>query len=192
LQVIGAANIDAIVARIKNKVPNVTACIGFQNVTDSTDAQGRPPHSIEIMVTNGSALDIAAELWKCIAGGIALYGNTSQVIQDSQGNNQTVYFTRPVSTAMAVEVTVTRYSEESLPSNYSDLITAAVKTYAASFAIGQDMLIDRWLGPVYAACTGLDKITIRQAIGGGGWQTDDIAVDYNKYPGTVTVTVVGP
>lgn len=192
LQVVGAANIDAIVARVLNNVANVTSCKGFENPDDVADAQGRPPHSIEIMVAGGTDADIGAMLWSCKAGGIAFAGSSSVVVVDSQGNNQTVLFTRPTSVPMAVEVTITRYSEEALPADYENIIEAAVEAYAASFAIGQDMLIDRWLGPVYAACTGVDKITIRQAINGGGWQTDDIAVDYNKYPGTVTVTVVGP
>jgi len=192
LQVIGAANIGAIVSRVRNNVPGIGTCRGFENDDDVADAVGRPPHSIEIMVTNGTDADIAAMLWKCKAGGISFYGSSSAIVQDSQGNNQTVRFTRASSIAMAVEVTITRYSEELLPSNYEALIMAAVQGYAASFAIGQDMLIDRWLGPVYAACSGLDKITIRQAINGGGWQTDDIAVPYNQYPGVVTVTIVGP
>ena len=192
LQVVGAASIDAIVARVLNNVANVTSCKGFENPDDVADAQGRPPHSIEIMVAGGTDADIGAMLWSCKAGGIALTGSSSVVVVDSQGNNQTVLFTSPTSVPMAVEVTITRYSEEALPADYENIIEAAVEAYAASFAIGQDMLIDRWLGPVYAACTGVDKITIRQAINGGDWQTDDIAVDYNKYPGTVTVTVVGP
>jgi uncharacterized phage protein gp47/JayE len=192
LRVVGAGAVDAIVARVRNNVANVTGCRGFENDDDVADAVGRPPHSIEIMVTNGTDADIAAMLWSCKAGGISFYGNTSAVVVDSQGNNQTVLFTRPAPVPMAVEVTITRYSEEQLPADYENIIIAAVKAYAAAFNIGQDMLIDRWLGPVYAACSGVDKITIRQAINGGGWQTDDIAVDYNKYPGTVTVTVVGP
>jgi hypothetical protein len=116
------------------------------------------------------------------------------VVQDSQGNNQTIKFTRPTPVAIAVEVTITRYSEETLPTNYEDLITAAIQEYAATFKTGQDLLIDRWLGPVYAACSGVDKITIRQSKASGGMQTDDIAMAYNEYPepGAVTVTVVGP
>jgi uncharacterized phage protein gp47/JayE len=192
LKVIGAASVDSIAAHILNNVPNVTNCRGFENKNDAADAQGRPGHSMEFMVTNGADQDIANMLWAWTSGGIKLTGNTSSVVVDSQGNNQTVYFTRPDPVDMAVEVTITRYTEEELPANYEALIKAAVAAYAASFLIGKDMLIDRWLGPVYAACSGLDKITIKQAIDGGGWQTDDIAVPYNQYPGTVTVTVVGP
>jgi uncharacterized phage protein gp47/JayE len=194
LQVIGASALDAIVARIKNNVPNVTLCRGFENPTDTTDSDGRPPHSIEIMVVGGTGGDIGNALWACKAGGIALTGTASVVVQDSQGNNQTIKFTRPTPVAIAVEVTITRYSEETLPTNYEDLITAAIQEYAATFKTGQDLLIDRWLGPVYAACSGVDKITIRQSKASGGMQTDDIAMAYNEYPepGAVTVTVVGP
>jgi uncharacterized phage protein gp47/JayE len=192
LQVIGASALDAIVSRVLNEVPNVTYCSGFENPGDTVDADGRPAHSIEILVTGGLDQDIAEKIWSCKSGGIATVGTYDAVVADSQGNNHTVKFTRPTAIDVAVEVTITRYTEESLPTNYEDLIIAAVAAYAATFKIGQDLLIDRWLVPVYGSTSGVDKVTIRQKKGAGAWETDDVAMAYNEYPGTVTVTVVGP
>jgi uncharacterized phage protein gp47/JayE len=190
LQVIGASALDAVVSRVLNEVDSVTACIGFQNDTDVVDDDGRPPHSMEILVTGGLPQDIGNKLWACGSGGIPFVGTESVTVVDSQGRNQTMKFTRPDEVAVEVEVTITRYAGESLPTDYQDLIEAAVIAYAATFKIGQDLLIDRWKGPIYAACSGIDKITIRQKKAAGGWATDDIAMAYNEKPGTVTVPPV--
>ena len=50
-----------------------------------TDAEGRPPHSFECVIDGGTDADIAQVIWDNMANGIQPYGNTSEVIQDSQG-----------------------------------------------------------------------------------------------------------
>ena len=57
----------------------------WENGGDTVDADGRPPHSVEAMVTGGDNAAIAAVLWAAKARGIATYGSTSVAVADAQG-----------------------------------------------------------------------------------------------------------
>ena len=179
LQVIGASAIDAIVARVLNEVPNVTACMGFTNRTMIVDADGRPPKSNEILVVGGLAADIGAKLWECTAGGIELYGTESVNITDSQGNTQVVNYTVASEIPVLVEVTIEQYNARRIPTNYEQLIKDAVAAYGNAYAIGQDLIISRWVVPCYGI-DGVDEVTIRHQKAGYGYTTDDIVLAYNE------------
>lgn len=89
---------DASTASIRSnvlQVSGVTACTVFENDTDVTDVDGLPPHSVEVMVQGGTDAGVAAEVFASKAAGIATYGTDSEVVVDDQGNNHTVYFSRP-------------------------------------------------------------------------------------------------
>ena len=95
LQVTGAGTLPSIVARLQDDVSGVTTVKGYENRTDVIDVSGRPPHSIEMVVEGGDDQDIIDTLWLVKGGGIQTFGNTSGVAVDSNGNNQTLYFSRP-------------------------------------------------------------------------------------------------
>jgi hypothetical protein len=72
-----------------------TSCTVFFNDTDVTDANGVPPHSVEILVLGGTTGDIAQAIWDSVGAGTRTYGTTSANAVDSEGTTQVVYFTRP-------------------------------------------------------------------------------------------------
>ena len=185
LQVIGASVLEAIAARIQDEVNDVTDVIPFENDGDTTDASGRPPHSMEFLVEGGIDQDIAEKLWECKSGGIQLYGNTSATITDSTGREQTVYFSRSTARYVHVEVTVdSYYDEEALPAtgaNLQAVIAAAVVAWGQeNLTHGKDLIIQRWYGPV-VSISGIGQVTIRHGItttpgGIPGWSTSNIAI----------------
>jgi uncharacterized phage protein gp47/JayE len=179
LQVIGASAIDAIVARVRDEVPNVTDCLGFTNRTLAYDSDGRPPKSNEILVVGGIPADIGAKLWACTAGGIELYGTDSVNVTDSQGNVQVVKYTVPNLVTVRVEITIVSYNSRRLPSNYELLLKDAVSAYGNAFAIGQSLITTKWFLPIYGI-EGINEVTIRHQWGVGGFTTDDIVVPYNN------------
>jgi uncharacterized phage protein gp47/JayE len=180
LQVVGASALDAIVAKLRNDVANVSNVIGFENDTDVVDSDGRDPHSMEFVVSGGLPQDIANILWATKSGGIALEGAESVTVVDSTGKIHTMHYTIPSEVQVLVEVTITEYTEELLPTNYVDLIKAAVAAYGNAFPIGRNLLIGRWVVPVYGI-TGVDTVTVRQKkTSGGSWETTDVAMDYNE------------
>ena len=52
--------IDSICSQLINNVPNVESATGYENDTDDTDKEGRPPHSVEIIVDGGDETSIAS------------------------------------------------------------------------------------------------------------------------------------
>lgn len=159
-----------------------------------------PPHSYEVVVVGGSDEDVAQEIWRTKPAGIALYGNSSEVIVDSNGNNRTIYFTRATAVNIAVRVTYTRYDEESFPPTGNDLIRTATINYINDLDIGEDVIPGRLFGPIYNSTTGIEGLTVEiqtlanqgDAPNPGNWQTTSIAIDPNEFANTATsdVTVI--
>ncbi len=184
LQVIGASALDAIVARIADEVADVTSVVGFENVSDVTDAYGRPPHSIEIVVAGGLDEAIADKIWECKSGGIKTYGNTSVTIADSTGRTHSVSFSRSTAQYVHVEVTVVSYySEEDLPATGANLqatIRAAILAFGQTLPLGKDLILQRWHGSVISIA-GIGSISIRHAVtdtagGSPSWSTSNVAI----------------
>lgn len=91
----------------------------YMNVTDATDVDGLPPHSVEAVVYDGTpsgtavtADEIAQVLWDTVGAGIATYGTSSGTATDSVDVEQVLRFTRPtpreVWIASAVNVATSR------------------------------------------------------------------------------------
>jgi uncharacterized phage protein gp47/JayE len=87
----------------------------LENVTDTVDSNGLPPHSFEAIVYDGTdtgtVLDdatIAALVWRDKPAGIATHGDTTETTPDANGDLQTVRFSRPTVLRLYVEVDVTK------------------------------------------------------------------------------------
>lgn len=114
----------------------------FNNDTDYTDANGVPPHSIEILVQDGTTADIAQAIWDSVGGGTRTYGSRSDVVLDSAGNSQVVNWTRPTEVPIWLYMTG-RYDASQWPANsqilVAETIKSAVLTYTADFPIARDV-----------------------------------------------------
>lgn len=96
LQGLGKATIEAIRAALL-KLDGVVACTVFENVTDVTNSDGMPPHSVECLVEGGNAATIAQTIFQTVAAGIATTGNQSpQTVTDSQGITHSILYSQPV------------------------------------------------------------------------------------------------
>jgi len=94
LRATGNAALDAILSDVAN-VSGVDRVICFKNDDDATDVDGVPPHSVEVLVRGGTDADVAAALLGTVAAGIRTYGTTTVSVIDSEGDTQTIMFTRP-------------------------------------------------------------------------------------------------
>lgn len=186
LAIIGAGTVESIRSRIINTLTDVTECAVFENTADITDpVSNRPPHSLEIVVLGGDDQEIADLIWQIKPGGIQLYNNPSggvtKTVVDSNGDNQTIYFTRPTTMYAHVKVDINTYStEETFPLDGVDQIKAAILEYSSNLSMGKDMLIQRWYSPVYSVA-GLADVTISHAITPApgdtpSWQTTNIEI----------------
>lgn len=162
LQIIGAATLPAMIARMLNEVDEVVTVAGYTNRENITVA-GRPPHSVEMVVQGGDDQDILDKLWEIIGGGIDTYGNTSGTIVDSNGDVQTLYFSRPVPKYAWMIATLTLYSEETFPTDGATQVKNQILEYGESLGIGKDIIPDRFKGPIYEV-PGILGITLQVAI----------------------------
>lgn len=163
LQGIGYATDEAMRARLLQEVEGVTFALVISNRTDVTDGDGRPPHSFESVVVGGDDEDIANTIWTYQANGIPSYGSTTVVVKDSTGRDQTIKFSRPSDIYIWFDLEVTEYTEEDLPTNYQELIKAAMVDFAASTqTVGVDLLYQRYAIPIYTV-PGIAEVTIEVA-----------------------------
>lgn len=113
LRASGSATVDAMradVLAIEIDAANpVIECTVFENDTDSTDANGLPPHSLEVLVFDGLSAavpdnTIAQTIWDCKPGGIKLVGSSTGSAVDSQKRERIIPFTRPTQLPIKIKM----------------------------------------------------------------------------------------
>ena len=97
--------VDALWAAITD-LPGVIEARVLENAGNSADENGLPAHSIHVVALGGSDQDIAETIWARKTGGTTLLGQTSITVQDAQGGQQTVKFSRPTDVRVKARVTV--------------------------------------------------------------------------------------
>lgn len=90
----GKASVESIRAALL-EVEGVTNATVFENVTDTTDGDGVPPHSIEALVQGGTDSAVRASIFSEIAAGIGTHGSVTGTVVDSVGTVHEIDFTRP-------------------------------------------------------------------------------------------------
>jgi uncharacterized phage protein gp47/JayE len=156
---LGAGTVEAIKSRIQDEVDGVTRAIVIENRTDDV-VDGQPAHSIHVIVQGGADQDIADKIWEVKPAGIATYGSETETVEDSEGNSQTIYFSRPTSKYGWVKVVYTLTPEETFPAGGIAAIKQSLLDFGNTFEIGQDMYLQRWYGPVFDATTGIASAVI--------------------------------
>jgi hypothetical protein len=152
--------LESIKARLYNNVQGVVSVACFENDTDFTDADGRLPHSIEVVVDGGDSGEIARQIMETKVNGINTNGTEVAEVVDNDGNFHTIRFNRPEILYVWLQVTVNRDERQTLPGNYADLIRVSVMAEAAGLEVGNSVLIQRFISSVYRAVTGIDFVTI--------------------------------
>jgi len=161
LSVTGAATVEAIRARLRQQVDDVTAVTIIENRDDVVDGDGRPPHSFEAIVQGGIEQDIADLIWEVKPAGIETFGNVTETVEDSQGTNQTIQFSRPVPVYVWVNVTLTANGIGDFPSASAESLTQeAVVSKGSELTVGDKVVYQSLFGPIYRAVDGLEMVTI--------------------------------
>lgn len=106
----------------------------YENDTNTTDANGLPPHSIAPIVDGGSDTDIALGIYLKKNPGVMLYQAADPVSIDVTSPTypdmvKTIRFSRPYYVDMTVNITIK--NDGTLPSNTPDLIREAFLEFAA-------------------------------------------------------------
>ena len=162
LSIPGAGTVEAIRSKLLD-IAAVTACIVLENTSDAVDGNGLQPHSIEAVVENGEDEDIAEVLWANKGGGIYLNGAETVTVTDSQGFDHVVRFNRPTAILMWVRVSYTKYSEEDFPANGETTIAATVLSTGNALSLDNDVLPQRFHGPIFTAVAGIRTLLVEVA-----------------------------
>lgn len=155
----------------------VTSAYVYENDQDTTDADGRPPHSIEAVVDGGETDEIGLTIWQKKAAGIDTYGSQSVSVNDSQGFPHTINFNRPLVVNVWLNISVTEYPEEALPPNAQTMITEAVLNYGNSLTVGNDVILQRFMGAIYSSVPGIGYITVTASTDGVTYSSSNIQID---------------
>lgn len=182
LYIRAAAMTDAISAGVKNNVTGVMACRTYENVTDATDSDGRPPHSIEVVVDGGDDKAIAQEIWRLKAGGISTYGTTSAQATDADGIEHEVRFNRPELVKVWFKVKISKNPDEVLPPSAVSYVMQALLARGQEQAIGEDVILQRYFAAVFKSTTGIGFIDLTAATGetAGTYSTDNISINLRQ------------
>lgn len=134
----GNAAIESVRAQLL-KVDDVKQVTVFENITNVTDADGLPPHSIECLVQGGADAAILKAVFLAAAGGIEAHGTTSGTVTDSQGIAHTVKFTRPSEINIWIIANLVINSNE-YPLDGADQIKTKLTTYGSAQKTGKNVV----------------------------------------------------
>jgi uncharacterized phage protein gp47/JayE len=138
LQIAGAATIEAILSELRAR-ELVEAVIVFQNNTSIIDPDGRPPHSLDIVVLGDDEDDLAEAIFLVVGGGIETIGDITKIVNDSQGFGQTVRFSRPNEIGIWLEADITKGAL--YPVDGDDQVEQAFLDFGSTLTVGQDIII---------------------------------------------------
>jgi uncharacterized phage protein gp47/JayE len=196
LQGANSATLLAIKSRVLNEVDGVTEVFVFQNDTDTVDGEGRPPNSIEVVVEGGLESEIAQKIFDVKSAGIETFGSEVENVIDPNGDTQVAKFNRPTPVDIYMIVEIIQNDEETLPSNFASLIENSVLETGEALDIGEDVILQRFFGPIYSSVSGIASITIKADTSPAPSATTNIAIAAREFArftsANVTVTDVTP
>ena len=153
--------LQSVKAGILSNVDGVKSVSVYENDTNVTDAAGRPPHSVEVVVDGGDSSEIANQIWLRKAGGISTYGDEQQDIVGMNNETVTIYFNRPKRRYVWWRIGVFQDRETRLPSDYAEQITNKVIEFMDNLDTGDDVIPQRVFKAIYADIPGIAYMTVR-------------------------------
>lgn len=163
LAVTGAGTVPSIRSRLLQQVPDVTAVSIIENRSDVVDADGRPPHSFEAVVSGGIDQDVADLIWLVKPAGIETTGEILVDVTDSQGEIQPIRFSRPIQIFIWVKLTLTPGESGSFPGGAEEAAKDAIVEFGETLGVGDDVVYQALYGPVFAAVPGIGSLVVEIA-----------------------------
>lgn len=150
----GNGTIDALRAEVLT-VEGVTAATVFVNNTDTTDSDGVPAHSVEVMVRGGDDQEIWDALLAGVAAGVNTYGGEIGTSTDDEGTVHVMAFSRPDEINIYVGVTLT-YDEDEYPEDGDDQVIAAIVAFGDRQITGKNVVASSLVAQVFTIAGVLD------------------------------------
>jgi uncharacterized phage protein gp47/JayE len=163
-EVVGSATVRALRARLMQEA-NVREVNIFENRSGEVSDDGIPGHAIEAVVAGGDNQKVAETLWKYKPAGIETHGSLSFIVKDDNSDGQQIRFSRPQTKLAWIKVSVNKlYEEETLSDDVITSIRQAIVQFGNQLNVGEDIILQRFFGPVYQNTHGIGAITIEAAL----------------------------
>ena len=152
---------DSIRSAILANCAGVTAAQVYENRTNETDSEGRPPHSVEAVVDGGSNSDIAAQILATVSAGITTCGSVSVDVPGEDDDMIEVCFNRPTYIYCWFKVTLTISKASLVPANYAELVETAIVDAMSQVENGEDVVPQQqFLPAIYEQVPGISYIDV--------------------------------
>lgn len=183
LQVPGVAVRESVSARLRQEFPESHAVRVIENDADSADADGRPPHSFEVLIdiAEDPALDlrIARAIEAARPAGVravhaagALSGSAYRqpsratvALVDFQGQRRDVCFTRPGIEKICLLIQLHRHPDQSMPADVAEQVRALVVAWGRGLGVGHDVVLGRLLRAIHGV-PGIGRAAFAHAASG--------------------------
>lgn len=171
----GSGNENAIRGALL-RVPTVQYAAVVANETNATDADGRPPHSIECYVLGGDDYEqeIAEAIFEKRPIGIATTGSKSVTVIDASGNEKVIKYSPapnvPVSVRMTLKITPS-YPEDGAARIYSN-----IAGYINGLGIGTSLAFSALYGYIYSVPGVAEVVTLEISTDGSTYGTSNVVV----------------
>jgi len=148
--------LESIKSAILENVQGVLSVAPYENDTNVVDEMGRWPHSVEIVVDGGDAVEIAQQILNTRAGGISTFGNVETVLHGAYGEEIVVRFSRPTYIKVWFKVGVTLSKSTNTPINYVELIKEQIVEKMAELEAGENVIPQKF----HLSVSGIDYIDV--------------------------------
>lgn len=179
--------LSSIASALYNDVKGVEYVAPYENDTDETDAAGRPPHSIEIIVSGGGDSAVANRIWSSKPAGIATYGNVKTLINDEYKNTHEICFSRPVPLYVWFRISISPLAGSTIVDNFDEIIRKSVMD-SIECGIGENIIAQKLVSPIYSCISGIDYVEIKcyasenQSVVSPACTADSIIVSARQIP----------
>lgn len=151
-----------------NALPYIRDTIVTQNVTDSVDGSGRPPHSFEVYFLSnltGAIIDypteqmeIARAIWNAKPAGIESVGQVETIVTDKYGFQHPIRMTEATRTNVIITVSVVPNNDaqegELFPMLGAELVRDSILEYGSTLNMGRDV----WLNRIISAASSVPGV----------------------------------
>lgn len=192
----GSSTLDSIRAKLL-ETKGVRASVVIENTTDSTDSDGRPPHSFESIVLGGNADDVGKSILESKPGGIQAYGTQSVVVKDASDNDQTIGFSYATQIDTYINVTLT--TNASFPTNGQDMVKLELIKYIggqdqdgniyAGIGMGEDVVHSKLVSSAFRIA-GVEDAVVETSTDGTNYASSNIAIEKTEVAETDNAKVV--
>lgn len=172
------------------RVPTVISANVIVNDTDSTDEDGRPPHSFTCFVTGGVGYEaeIAETIYDKKPIGIKTHGTSSYTITDESGKEHIIYFSRTTNVNVYVRMslkTTTAFEGET----GKEKIISNIKSYVNSLGVGNDVILSAMYSYIYSVAGVKEVTSLQLSTDGETYSSTNIVVDDTESAICATVEV---